>query len=347
MKLKMSTEKLKTTLFPETRLRFDMILEFNRSYILSLPYIIFDKEATQEITASRVDDGDETLSEAFSRGKSIACKAVRNSYIKLIIDSLPLSDNRVDAKIDRMLAKYKRDKGKVDEKCEWSIFATVMNTLERDYTMLRVQDSNCMAWEATFKGEGSADEGGPFRESIENIVDEIQSTSLPLLIPTQNNKNDHGLNRDCWTINPSSTSPLHLEMYKFFGALLGMAFRSGHVMDFKFPPLFWKTLIEDPLTIEDLASSDLYAVQAITDLNKNKDQIPPDMFEDMMELTYTTQLSNGETVPITQNGENKRVKFDEIDEYHNLIIKTRLSEGYRQMESIKEGFNIVFPISNI
>ena len=77
-----------------------------------------------------------------------------------------------------------------------------------------------------------------------------------------------------------------------------MAFRSGHVMDFKFPSMFWKAFIEEPLTIEDLASSDLYAVQAIKDLEKNKDQIPPDMFSDMMDLNYTTQLSNGETVPI-------------------------------------------------
>ena len=87
-------------------------------------------------------------------------------------------------------------------------------------------------------------------------------------------------------------------MFKFLGALIGMAFRSGHVMDFRFPPMLWKAFMDESLTIEDLASSDMYAVQAIRDLENNKDQIPPDMFVDMMDLTYTTQLSNGETVPL-------------------------------------------------
>lgn len=131
-----------------------------------------------------------------------------------------------------------------------------------------------------------------------NISREIQSLVLPLLIPTQNNKNDHGLYRDCWTINPSSNSPSHLEMYKFLGALIGMAFRSGHVIDIKLPPIFWKKFIGDPVNLDDLSGSDAYAVQAIRDLEKNKDQIPEDMFEDMMNLNFTTQLSNGETVPL-------------------------------------------------
>ena len=146
--------------------------------------------------------------------------------------------------------------------------------MKRDnYEGFRMKNSFYKAYEAVFRGEGSIDDGGPFRESIENIVDEIQSSTLPLLVPTQNHKNDHGFNRDCWTINPSSKSPHHLEMYKFLGALIGMAFRSGHVMDFRFPPILWKAFIQEPLTIEDLASTDIYAVQAIRVLDKNKDQI--------------------------------------------------------------------------
>ena len=212
---------------------------------------------------------------------------------------------------------------------------------------MRLGGSSDMAWTTVFKGEGSEDGGGPFRETIENMVDEIQSGTLPLLIPTQNHKNDHGFNRDWWTVNPASTSPHHLEMYKWLGALIGMAFRSGHVMDFRFPAMFWKAFLEEPLTIEDLASSDMYAVQAIRDLERNKDQIPPDMFADMMDLTYTTQLSNGETVPIIQNGENIKVEYNDINKYHELVLKTRFEEGSKQMQAMREGFEIVFPMSFI
>jgi E3 ubiquitin-protein ligase HERC2 len=49
---------------------------------------------------------------------------------------------------------------------------------------------------------------------------------LPILIPTPNNKNNHGQYRECWMLNPSATSPTHLELLKFFGYFIGMAIRS-------------------------------------------------------------------------------------------------------------------------
>jgi len=36
-------------------------------------------------------------------------------------------------------------------------------------------------------GEGSQDAGGPFRESLVNMCDELQSDALPLLIKSPNN----------------------------------------------------------------------------------------------------------------------------------------------------------------
>ena len=50
-----------------------------------------------------------------------------------------------------------------------------------------------------------------------------------------------------------------------------MEFRSGHAINFKFPPMFWKAFIEEPLTIKGLTSSNLYAVLAIKNVEKKKD----------------------------------------------------------------------------
>jgi len=77
-----------------------------------------------------------------------------------------------------------------------------------------------------FKGEGSIDAGGPYRETLTNICKELMSSALPLLIQTPNNKNNHGVYRECWMVNPSATSPTHLEMLKFFGHFIGMGIRS-------------------------------------------------------------------------------------------------------------------------
>ena len=344
--LTFTSRELKAMNSKDIQPRINAFLEFNKNFLLTIPFVILEEEMIKEVTGGKSEVKGETLSILFMISKSIAFRAIKNSYIKKIADSLPTNYDEPEVHINRMLIRHKRDKGKVDDKGEWSIFSTVMKKMkEKNYEYLRVCNSSYKAWKTYFLGEGSVDAGGPFRESVENITDEVQSYSLPLLIPTQNHKNDHGFGRDCWTVNPSSTSPHHLEMYKFFGAMIGMAFRSGHVMDLRFPSLFWKKFIGDPVTIDDLAGSDAYAVQAIKDLEKNKGQIPPDMFVDMMDLSYTTQLSNGETVPIIEDGENKKVTFDEVDEYHKLVIKARAEEGMKQIKALREGFEIIFPMS--
>ena len=51
-------------------------------------------------------------------------------------------------------------------------------------------DTRCLRIE--FKGAGSIDAGGPYRDAMANLCKELMSIILPLLIPTPNNKNNHG-----------------------------------------------------------------------------------------------------------------------------------------------------------
>lgn len=125
---------------------------------------------------------------------------------------------------------------------------------------MKKNDAESQPWRITFVGEGSIDAGGPYRESLTNMCEEMMSSFLPLFVPSQNNKNDHGMNRDCWTINPAATSPVHLEMYEFVGALMGFAFRSGSILDVKLTPFFYRQLLGEPLNLGDLKSIDEFAV---------------------------------------------------------------------------------------
>lgn len=86
------------------------------------------------------------------------------------------------------------------------------------------------------------------------------------------------MNRDCWTINPAATSPVHLEMYEFVGALMGFAFRSGSILDVKLTPFFYRQLLGEPLNLGDLKSIDEFAVQAIKDLSNAKKQYGKEIF---------------------------------------------------------------------
>ena len=107
-------------------------------------------------------------------------------------------------------------------------------------------DSRC--YKVEFKGEGSIDAGGPFRDTISNMCNEMMSSALPLLIPTPNNKNNHGQFRECWMVNPSSQSPTHLDMFKFFGYYIGYAIRSEQALPLDLAPIFWKLLLEEHLS---------------------------------------------------------------------------------------------------
>lgn len=123
----------------------------------------------------------------------------------------------------------------------------------------RQKDVDGRAYKVYFKGEGSIDVGGPFRDTLVNIVDEMECGALPLLIKSPNNRNDHGSSRDCFILNPTATSPAHLEMYRFMGAFIAFAILSKSPIPFNLAPTFWKQLLGDKLNLADLESIDAYS----------------------------------------------------------------------------------------
>ena len=81
---------------------------------------------------------------------------------------------------------------------------------------------------------------------------------LPLLSKTQNNKTNHGENRNDFDVNKNSTAPTHQKMFKFLGILIGFAFRSKSCLALDLTPAFWKNLIGETPTESDLKSCDTY-----------------------------------------------------------------------------------------
>ena len=55
-------------------------------------------------------------------------------------------------------------------------------------------------------GEGADDAGGVFDDTVTAMVDELQSDATPFLLPTPNQTNETGYNRDCWILNPNSAN---------------------------------------------------------------------------------------------------------------------------------------------
>lgn len=59
-----------------------------------------------------------------------------------------------------------------------------------------------------------------------------------------------------------------MDMFTFFGNLIGFAIRSQSALPLHFPPLFWKLLLGDKPDFSDLQGIDTYSSQVIEDLRK-------------------------------------------------------------------------------
>lgn len=66
-------------------------------------------------------------------------------------------------------------------------------------------------------GESVDDYGGGYSESIAEMCEELQNGSLPILIQTPNGREDTGTSQDCFILNSSATSKLHMKMFEFLG----------------------------------------------------------------------------------------------------------------------------------
>jgi E3 ubiquitin-protein ligase HERC2 len=136
--------------------------------------------------------------------------------------------------------------GKVDHDGTESIFGQLWNQCKDynpSYSMFIQHGVEARCWTVGFQGEASIDAGGPYRESLDNMAKELESDLLPLLIKSPNNRNDHGSNRDCFILNPSARSPTHLEMFKFFGALLSFHIGTKSPTPLHLAPSVWKSIL--------------------------------------------------------------------------------------------------------
>lgn len=96
---------------------------------------------------------------------------------------------------------------------------------------------------AEFHNEDSIDIGGPYREIMTNIGNELELGGvLPLLVKSVNHRTDHGDNRECFVVNSESQTPTHQAMFEYLGVWIAYAFRSKSCMPFNIAPNVWKQL---------------------------------------------------------------------------------------------------------
>ncbi|TNV74071.1 hypothetical protein FGO68_gene5475 [Halteria grandinella] len=272
------------------------------------------------------------------------------------IAELPRGE-RFELTIRRRKAIAFAESGECDHEGTKSIFGQIVQALiqggERAISAFRINNVDEQVLRVEFKGEGSIDAGGPYRETLTNICKELMSGVLPLLIPTPNNKNNHGQNRESWMLNPSSTTQVHLQLFKYFGLFLGMAIRSQQALPLDLAPIFWKLLTDetgpnfqsDSENEMDLKQFDTFSWQVIQDLRQNSKDVSEEDFEYAVDENFVTLLSNGAVHELIPGGAGVKVTKKNIGEYIKLIVDARVSESARQVKAIKEGIAQIIPLS--
>ena len=169
----------------------------------------------------------------------------------------------------------------------------------------RQKDPDSRCYHVDFKGEGSMDYGGPFRDSLVNIARELEDNVLPILIKTPNNRNEHGSFRDCYLLNGSSKTPTNIEMFQFFGGLIAYGIMSKSPVPFNLAPIVWKQLLNEQPVLDDLNDIDAYSYQVLKDLQQHASTLTEEDFNAGVDQNFTTILSNGEEVALCEDGESR------------------------------------------
>ena len=176
--------------------------------------------------------------------------------------------------------------------------------------------------------------GGGYSESIAEICEELQNGSVPIFIPTPNGRDDTGVNRDCFILNPSANSPLHLNMLRFLGILMGVAIRTGSPIQLNVAPPIWKQLVGLPLTINDLSEVDSDYVQSLLYIRNN-----PQSF---VNVEFTAPNSKGQAVRLHPSWTH--ITLDNYQEYFKLSLYMRLHEFDQQVAIIREAMTRIVPV---
>ena len=189
-------------------------------------------------------------------------------------------------------------------------------------------------WKVKFIGESVDDCGGGYSESIAEMCDELQNGSVPLLIQTPNGREDTGVNRDCFIINPAACSHTTLNMFRFLGSLLAIAVRTGSPVNLFLAPPVWKQLVGMPLSLSDLSEIDSDYVQGLLYIRDN-----PEAFTG---IEFTAPSATGKEVRLHHSW--TELTLENCQEYVRLATHMRLHEFDQQIQAMRDGMSRVCPV---
>jgi len=345
-------------------LRYCCLREFNRLISKGLPFI--------DLTPASASDG---LAKHICDLRGIIFYQVKVEFLDSILQRTATTKQPPSISIQRLgkVLIVSRDRNRYtsrwasrsgEKDSSKTVFEQAFKQLNHlDTSKLR---QNVRAFKVTLKGERVEGEVGPYQETMSQLCSELQpegsieettmmdpspslrsgnksnkknEKELKLFIPCPNRENNAGDNRDKYIINPSANSEKDLEMFEFVGKLIGISIRTKSILSLNMPTLFWKSLVGVPTTTKDIEAIDCHSISSLKEaLEMDKETFSTSFFED-----FTAILSNGESVELVPGGKERKVSYEDREEYVELYKNKRLHESDTQMKAIWKGIRALVP----
>ena len=131
-----------------------------------------------------------------------------------------------------------------------------------------------------------------------------------------------------WILNPAAKTDKQLKMMEFLGALMGMSFRSGILLDVYLSRFVWKQIAGIEVTKADLKMVDELFVKNIDEVLEQSKSLTKEEFDAQVGSVYSMSvlLSSGDWYDLIENGRDIPVTKDTAQEYHDKALKARLEE---------------------
>lgn len=249
--------------------------------------------------------------------------------------------------LDRTVAMQCRDAGRCDAAGEVTIFGQAAKQASRWQS--KIFRSQGFPFRVRYRDEPGQDSGGLFRDFLDTVADELMSEQLPVLIPTPNQLEDTGENRETFLLNAaldiSPNSP-GCRMLHFLGRLMGVCLRRGDVLPLCLSQVVWKGLLEEDLGLEDLESFDCAAANGVRQLsNLATVGIDAVAFQSSFsELRFVTKDSADQERELVEHGRNTCVSFEDAPRFARLMLDMRLNEASAQLHHLRTGLRTVIPL---
>ena len=327
-------ELLRRLTWDEVRTIFNLLKDLNLKAVSMIPLISLDLPENPQLWNE--------LQATFISLRSYLFLKRKQALVKEILTK-SVHTERPALEINKSLAERARESKEPDSVGAASYFGQTWKTFSAvSHKIFRNE-------ERFFQpnlGEGQLDTQDAYNEVMDEICAELQSSFLPLYVPSPNAVHSLGDNRDTWLPNPAADSALQLSMFEFLGKLFGVAVRTKRPFKLALSPIFWKRLQFVQVQLQDLKVFDEGAYQTLDMLRRLAENgIDEHNFGNAYSDEHFTAIdSSSRTVELIPGGSNVSLTYENHQQYAELLERQRLSEAARVYTAIRRGMSAVVPV---